>query len=40
MTEVLIAGGGPVGLMTALGLAQAGAAVTLIEALAQRVGER
>jgi 3-(3-hydroxy-phenyl)propionate hydroxylase len=32
MTEVLIVGGGPVGLMTALGLAREGVAVTLLEA--------
>ena len=32
MTEVLIVGAGPVGLMTALGLAQAGVPVTLLEA--------
>jgi len=32
MTEVLIVGGGPVGLMTALGLARAGVPVTLLEA--------
>jgi 3-(3-hydroxy-phenyl)propionate hydroxylase len=32
MTEVLIVGGGPVGLMTALGLAREGVSVTLLEA--------
>jgi 3-(3-hydroxy-phenyl)propionate hydroxylase/6-hydroxy-3-succinoylpyridine 3-monooxygenase len=32
MTKVLIVGAGPVGLMTALGLARAGVAVTLLEA--------
>jgi 3-(3-hydroxy-phenyl)propionate hydroxylase/6-hydroxy-3-succinoylpyridine 3-monooxygenase len=32
MTDVLIVGGGPVGLMTALGLARAGVPVTLLEA--------
>src|SRR5437588_485638 len=32
MTEVLIVGAGPVGLMTALGLAREGVAVTLLEA--------
>jgi 3-(3-hydroxy-phenyl)propionate hydroxylase len=32
MTEVLIVGGGPVGLMTALGLARAGVPVTVLEA--------
>ena len=32
MTDVLIVGGGPVGLMTALGLAREGVAVTLLEA--------
>jgi 3-(3-hydroxy-phenyl)propionate hydroxylase len=32
MTEVLIVGGGPVGLMTALGLAHEGVSVTLLEA--------
>jgi len=32
MTAVLIVGGGPVGLMTALGLARAGVPVTVLEA--------
>src|SRR5260370_18715332 len=32
MTEVLIVGAGPVGLMTALGLAREGVSVTLLEA--------
>src|ERR1700710_1741948 len=32
MTDVLVVGGGPVGLMTALGLARAGVSVTVIEA--------
>jgi 3-(3-hydroxy-phenyl)propionate hydroxylase len=32
MTDVLIVGGGPVGLMTALGLAREGVSVTLLEA--------
>jgi 3-(3-hydroxy-phenyl)propionate hydroxylase len=37
MTEVLIVGGGPVGLMTALGLAREGVQVTLLEAEADIV---
>jgi 2-polyprenyl-6-methoxyphenol hydroxylase-like FAD-dependent oxidoreductase len=37
MTEVLIVGGGPVGLMTALGLAREGVRVTLLEAEADIV---
>ncbi|MCK9282708.1 MAG: FAD-dependent monooxygenase [Rhodocyclaceae bacterium] len=37
MTEVLVVGGGPVGLMTALGLAKAGVNVTVIEAEANIV---
>jgi 3-(3-hydroxy-phenyl)propionate hydroxylase/6-hydroxy-3-succinoylpyridine 3-monooxygenase len=37
MTEVLIVGGGPVGLMTALGLAREGVPVTLLEAEADIV---
>jgi 3-(3-hydroxy-phenyl)propionate hydroxylase/6-hydroxy-3-succinoylpyridine 3-monooxygenase len=32
MTEVLVVGAGPVGLMTALGLAREGVSVTLLEA--------
>lgn len=37
MTDVLVVGGGPVGLMTALGLAKAGVNVTVIEAEANIV---